>query len=184
VVETLFHFDGTRGELMLLAYLVGGLAVFGAAFLPGSGPLYRVICLILGTVMAVWAAKVYMFGGVVYVNAFVVVAPLVLLVRGAIGTVYSIATRPPARGHLRPHPAAARQFGGPASYQPHPPTAYAAVHGSYYAEPRPMPVPAAPFADRHGAHAAQPAGHIPRQAGPVVLDSLDPHAGRARHRAS
>jgi hypothetical protein len=178
VVETLFHFDGTRGELMLLAYLVGGLAVFGAAFLPGCGPLYRVICLILGTVMAVWAAKVYMFGGVVYVNAFVLVAPLVLLVRGAIGTAYSIATRPPARGHLRPHPAA-RQFGGPASYQPHPPTTYAPVHGSYYAEPRSMPMP-----ERHGAHAAQPAGHIPRQAGPVVLDSMATHAGRARHRAS
>ncbi|WP_426505109.1 hypothetical protein ACPPVO_46190 [Dactylosporangium sp. McL0621] len=267
-------------ELMLLAYGIGGLAVFGAAFLPGNTPLYRVVCLILGAVMTAWAAKVVLLGGLVHVNAFVLLAPLVLLIRGGIGTVRYAIARPARPGHLpapRPHPAA-RQFGGAGSYQPHPPTAYAAypaapaagtaepvyaaypaapaaepaarsavpVYAAYPAAPAAEPAarsavpvyaayPAAPAAEpaarsavpvyaaypaapaatraaepvyaraafasepvyaspmenpqfaqpmRPGAHAAQPAGHVPRQSGPRVLESVDPSAGRARHRAS
>ncbi|WP_433616040.1 hypothetical protein ACQP2P_13505 [Dactylosporangium sp. CA-139114] len=128
--ETLLQFGGTRGELMLMAHLIGGLAVFGAAFLPGNTALYRVVCLILGTAMAAWAAQVMMFGGFVPVNALVLLAPAVLLVRGAIGTVRFVVTRPGPRPGMRPHPAA-RQLGGTGSYQMHPPAAYAAVHASY-----------------------------------------------------
>ncbi|WP_433047248.1 hypothetical protein [Dactylosporangium sp. CS-033363] len=123
--EALFSIGGMRGEAMLLAYLVGGLAVFGAAFLPGNTPLYRVVCLVLGTAMAAWAGKVLLLGGFVYVNALVMLAPLLLLIRGGIGALRSALTRPARTPLLRTHPAAARQFGD-ASFQPHLPAAYAA----------------------------------------------------------
>nr|BFE55843.1 hypothetical protein GCM10020063_003690 [Dactylosporangium thailandense] len=206
--ETLLQFGGTRGELMLLAYLIGGLAVFGAAFLPGNTALYRVVCLILGTAMAAWAAEVMMFGGFVYINAFVLLAPVVLLVRGAIGTVRFAVTRPGPRPGMRPHPAT-RQLGGTGSYQMHPPAAYATVHASYpsaepvYAravfgtEPAYAPVDERRGAhaaddrrgahaadDRRGAHAAEPTGHIPRQPGPRIRELPGPTVARARHRAT
>jgi hypothetical protein len=85
--------------------------------------------------MAVWAVKVLVFGGVIFLSRFVLLVPLLLLARGVIGTVRRAAQRPPAAADVlptylpppRPHPAA-RQFGGPASFQPHPPAAYQAAH--------------------------------------------------------
>ncbi|MGI5238200.1 hypothetical protein [Dactylosporangium sp. CA-139066] len=112
--------DGESAEVLLVAYLIAGIATFAAAFLPGNMPLYRVICLMLGAVMAAWATKVMMFGGLIFVNALVLLGPVVLLIWGGAGMVRSIVNRPPARVN-RPHPAA-RQLG---SYQPHLPQAYA-----------------------------------------------------------
>ncbi|WP_432991397.1 hypothetical protein [Dactylosporangium sp. CA-233914] len=183
----LLHIDGGRGEIMLLAYLVAGLATFGAAFLPGNTPLYRVVCLVLGAAMSVWAGKVYLFGGTFYVNALVLLAPLALLVRGAIGAVGGLAARSATRAYLpppRPHPAA-RQFGGPQSYQPHPPTAYVTVHDEYPVQ-RAHPFHLEPAADPAGLglapeyvpqHAARP-----RHAAAEPGVTPDPNPGRARHR--
>ncbi|WP_433206553.1 hypothetical protein ACQP00_39745 [Dactylosporangium sp. CS-047395] len=160
--EALFSIGGMRGEMMLLAYLVGGLAVFGAAFLPGNTPLYRVVCLLLGTAMAAWAGKVLLLGGFVYVNALVLLAPLVLLLRGGLGTVRSVLTRS-KRTPSRPHPAAARQFGGDGSYQPHPPMAYATqppaptAYASHQPPTTGASVSQAPMAYAT-VHAAYPAG--------------------------
>jgi hypothetical protein len=124
VLHSLMFVDGERAEVLLVAYLIAGIATFAAAFLPGNLPLYRVICLMLGGVMAAWATKVMMFGGMVFVNALVLIGPFALLIWGAAGMVRSIVNRPPARVY-RPHPAT-RQLGGDASYQPHPPQGYAA----------------------------------------------------------
>jgi hypothetical protein len=123
VLHSLMFVNGESAEVLLVAYLIAGIATFGAAFLPGNPPLYRVICLMLGGVMAAWATKVMMFGGMLFVNALVLLGPVALLIWGGVGMVRSIASRAPSPAR-RPHPAT-RQFGGPASYQPHPPHAYA-----------------------------------------------------------
>ncbi|MEV6932262.1 hypothetical protein AB0M46_48310 [Dactylosporangium sp. NPDC051485] len=150
---------GTAGELSRVAYLIVGLLVLGAAFLPGNGPLYRVASLLVGVVMsafAVWDLTCGANQGTV--GAVAMLPALGLLVIGAVGMVRAALARrsgsaqPPPR---RPHPAA-RQFGGPGSYQPHPPHAYgrsvpaaypgapgyATVHAAYPAYPG-VPDPAA-----------------------------------------
>ncbi|MFG2043260.1 hypothetical protein [Dactylosporangium sp. NPDC048998] len=98
------------------------------------------------------AAKLLMFGGTIIINALVLLAPPVLLVRGVIGTVRRVAARSARPVHLpppRPHPAA-RQFGGPESYQPHPPAAY------------------------------QPSEHVPRRAAPAPRMDVAPIAPAPR----
>ncbi|GAA3303270.1 hypothetical protein Dvina_39840 [Dactylosporangium vinaceum] len=188
--EGLLHnlFEGDPG-VVALVYLVIGLAVFAAAFLPGNAPLYRAVSLIVGGVIAVAAAKFMMFGGTVYVSVFAFLAPLALLLIGVLGTVRHVVTghrRRSAYAGYRPHPAA-REYGGPGGFRPYPPTSYAAMHHGY---PAPAGSPFSqyaapdPWADgRSGAHAAQPTGHIPRQPGPRQVEFADPSAGRARHRA-
>jgi hypothetical protein len=146
--------DGQSAEVLLLAYLIAGIATFAAAFLPGNMPLYRVICLMLGGVMVAWATKVMMFGGLIFVNALVLLGPVALLIWGGVGMVRHIATRPPARVN-RPHPAT-RQFGGPASYQPHPPRAYAG-----YGAPMTVAVPRQYRPNFANVHYEYPSGPAP-----------------------
>ncbi|MFI5910719.1 hypothetical protein [Dactylosporangium sp. NPDC051541] len=182
--EGLFNVLGGGADRVAMVYLIVGLAVFGAAFLPGNSPLYKVVSLIVGGAISVAAAKFLMFGGMVYVSLFAFLAPFALLVIGAIGALRSVLRRP-VRPAMRPHPAA-RQFGQ--SYQPHLPGAYPAYSTDPWAgqyAPRPdLEARAHAPADRPGAHAAQPTGHIPRQPGPRQVEVVNPYAGRARHRAS
>ena len=44
----LFQLLGGSADLVALVYLIIGLAVFGAAFLPGNSPIYRVATLVVG----------------------------------------------------------------------------------------------------------------------------------------
>ncbi|GAA2336609.1 hypothetical protein [Dactylosporangium salmoneum] len=118
---------GTAGEPFRVAYLIVGLLVLGAAFLPGNGPLYRVASLLVGVVMSAFSVWDLLRGANhVTVGAAGLLPALGLLVIGAVGVVRTALARRSASAQLpppRPHPAA-RQFGGPASYQPHPPHAY------------------------------------------------------------
>ncbi|WP_432839373.1 hypothetical protein [Dactylosporangium sp. CA-092794] len=184
MLQALFHFGGTTGESLILAYLLGGVVTFAAAFLPGNVTLYRVVCLILGAVMAVWAAKVLLFGGTLIVTAFALLAPVALLLIGAVGAVRvafgrsrsGSATRLPPP---RPHPAA-RQFGGPESYLPHPPAAYPQ---DFPPRPRAVRAPA-----EHPAAGPRHAAHVPAPRMEIApLIEPEPPArppARARHRAA
>jgi hypothetical protein len=155
VLQAVIELPGLSGATLLGVYVVAGLLAAGAAFLPGTGALFRLLCLIVGTTMAVWAVKVLIFGGVIFTGRFVLLLPLLLLARGVIGAVQHLIRRLAATSggagayqpEPRPHPAT-RQFGASASFpsrqyaaEPARPR-YAAVHFEYPATmPWPAPTP-------------------------------------------
>jgi len=167
VFQGLVNFSGTGGSAMLLAYIGGGLVMFGAAFLPGNTVLFRGVSGILGLVLALWALKVFLFGGTIFLSVVVLLLPLVLLVRGVTATVGWATSRPAissalSGGHLppaRPHPAT-RQFTG---------VSEPGYHGNGM---RPARV--------HDEYPAQPYA-VPRQRTPMPMA---PEVTPARHRAS
>ena len=165
--QGLVNFSGTGASVLLVAYVIGGAVMLGAAFLPGNTALFRGVSGVLGLVLALWALKVLMFGGLIFLSAVVLLLPLVLLVRGVTATVGWATSRPsiasglPGR-HLppaRPHPAT-RQFTGMSEPGYHGDGMRTArVHQEY---------PAQPYA-------------VPRQRTPMPAA---PEATPARHRAS
>jgi hypothetical protein len=48
--------DGTGGEVLLLAYIIGGVVLAASALLPGNSAGWRVVSVILGLGFAIWAA--------------------------------------------------------------------------------------------------------------------------------
>ena len=76
------NLNGTGGDVLLLSYIVGGLATIGSGLLPGSSKGWRIFSIIAGAVMAVWAAYVLMFGGWIIISFKILIMPVLLIIRG------------------------------------------------------------------------------------------------------
>ncbi len=135
--------DGTGGEVLLLAYIIGGIVLAASALLPGNSAGWRVVSVVLGLGFAIWAAYVLFFGGWIIISAKVLLFPIILVVRSIVAAVRrSKATPASPMGQIP-------QFNGPAGYQP-PPTAgaYGPPNAAFGqpAAPYGPPAPGAPFA--------------------------------------
>jgi hypothetical protein len=87
VYQATIDLDGTGGNLLLLAYIVGGLVLAATAFLPGNKVIWRVISGVIGLGMAAWAGYVFLFGGFIIISFKILLLPIILGVRGIISAV-------------------------------------------------------------------------------------------------
>jgi hypothetical protein len=74
--------SGTGGDVLLLFYIVGGLATIVSGLLPGSSKGWRIFSIVAGLIFVVWAGYVLLFGGWILISLKILIAPVLLVVRG------------------------------------------------------------------------------------------------------
>src|SRR6266545_3182517 len=82
--QAILNLDGTGGEVLLLAYIVGGVTLFATSLLPGNSTGWRIFSTIVGLGMAIWAGYVLLFGGYIIISAKILLLPLLLIVRSIV----------------------------------------------------------------------------------------------------
>src|SRR6266511_3175792 len=80
--QAILNLDGTGGEVLLLAYIVGGVTLFATSLLPGNSTGWRIFSTIVGLGMAIWAGYVLLFGGYIIISAKILL--LLLIVRSIV----------------------------------------------------------------------------------------------------
>jgi hypothetical protein len=159
VVPATISLDGTGGDVLLLAYIIGGIVLAASALLPGNSAGWRVLSVVLGLGFAIWAGYVLLFGGWIIISAKVLLFPIILIIRSIVSSVKRSKAKPADPLGQIPH------FSAPPGYQP-PPTAGGYAPQSNAAFPQ-SPAPAQTF---------QP----PAPRGPTAFNATaDPY--RARH---
>jgi hypothetical protein len=81
--------NGTEGNVILLAYIVGGILLFVTSLLPGSSTGWRIFGMVAGLGVALWSAYVLLFGGWIIVNFYILLLPIILAVRAIVAAVKS-----------------------------------------------------------------------------------------------
>ncbi|MFG2043225.1 hypothetical protein [Dactylosporangium sp. NPDC048998] len=145
--------NGTGGDVLLLFYIIGGLATIGSGLLPGSKIGWRVFSIVAGLVMTIWAGWVLLFGGWILISFKVLIMPVLLVIRGVRAAFKrrDESTQPQFQGapQVPGAPAFAPQPGQPQPAYPqpgHPQAPYAAapVQGGYPAPSAPQGQPGYP----------------------------------------
>jgi hypothetical protein len=76
--------NGTGGNVLLVCYIVGGIALIVTSLLMGNSTVWKVLGTLIGAVLVVWAAYVLVFGGWIFLSFKVLLLPLIGIIRFAI----------------------------------------------------------------------------------------------------
>lgn len=133
--------DGTGGNVLLIFYIIGGLAMIVASLLPGNSVVWKVIGPILGVVVVGWATYVLLFGGWIPISFYLLVLPILLVVRGVRAMVarrnMPAASPYGAQAGFAGRPGGYGQYGQGAGYgQPGRPGQYGAQQQDTFGQPQ------------------------------------------------
>lgn len=127
--------NGTGGNVLLLVYIVGGLAMIVASLLPGNSTAWKILGPILGVLVVGWSTYVLVFGGWIPISFYLLILPVLLVIRG----IRAMATRGdnPAASPYGPPAGYAGQYGRPATPDQYgQPGQYGQQYGTYAGAPQ------------------------------------------------
>lgn len=76
--------NGTGGNVLLVCYIVGGIALIVTSLLMGNSTVWKVLGTLIGAVLVVWAAYVLVFGGWIFLSFKVLLLPVIGIIRFAL----------------------------------------------------------------------------------------------------
>ncbi|HEY3684948.1 MAG TPA: hypothetical protein VGL93_18090 [Streptosporangiaceae bacterium] len=77
----LIDLNGTGGTVLLIFYIIGGLALAGTSWLPGNSTGWKIGGTIIGIVIVIWSAVVLLVGGWIPISFYILILPVLGIVR-------------------------------------------------------------------------------------------------------